>query len=239
MFCGETIVPEGLTGLQLSFNFTVRIASKGVKKMLPISDIIIRSISGYVFIVPILILYFLYLRKSGREQSLLHIAAVFVFCYYLFGILTVAGIGYTSTISFSPKISLIPFLGMITGPIDTILNLILFVPLGVFLPFLYKKYHHIKTVALTGFLFSLSVEIVQMFGWGSSDINDLIINTAGACLGYWIYYLLSKALPNNFRKKLQSENVNGTVEVLLFVIYIYMVMVTVQPWVIHDVLNIG
>ena len=73
--------------------------------MLPISDIIIRSISGYVFIVPILILYFLYLRKSGREQSLLHIAAVFVFCYYLFGILTVAGIGYTSTISFSPKIS--------------------------------------------------------------------------------------------------------------------------------------
>ena len=153
--------------------------------------------------------------------------------------LTVAGIGYTSTISFSPKISLIPFLGMITGPIDTILNLILFVPLGVFLPFLYKKYHHIKTVALTGFLFSLSVEIVQMFGWGSSDINDLIINTAGACLGYWIYYLLSKALPNNFRKKLQSENVNGTVEVLLFVIYIYMVMVTVQPLVIHDVLNIG
>lgn len=25
MFCGETIVPEGLTGLQLSFNFTVRV----------------------------------------------------------------------------------------------------------------------------------------------------------------------------------------------------------------------
>ena len=221
------------------YSKTILIASKGVKNMLSISDILIRSISGYVFIVPILILYFLYLRKSGREQSLLHIAAVFVFCYYLFGILTVAGIGYTSTISFSPKISLIPFLGMITGPIDTILNLILFVPLGVFLPFLYKKYHHIKTVALTGFLFSLSVEIVQMFGWGSSDINDLIINTAGACLGYWIYYLLSKALPNNFRKKLQSENVNGTVEVLLFVIYIFMVMVTVQPWVIHDVLNIG
>ena len=151
--------------------------------MLSISDILIRSISGYVFIVPVLLLYFLYLKKSGRKQSFLHITAVFVFCYYLFGILTVAGIGYTSTISFSPKISLIPFLGMITGPIDTILNLILFVPLGVFLPFLYKRYHHIKTVALTGFLFSLSVEIVQMFGWGSSDINDLIINTAGACLG--------------------------------------------------------
>lgn len=207
--------------------------------MLPISDILIRSISGYVFIVPILILYFLYLKKTGRKQSLLHVTAAFVFCYYLFGILTVAGIGYTSTISFRPKISLIPFLGMISGPIDTILNLVLFVPLGFFMPFLYKKYLHIKTVALTGFLFSLSVEIAQMFGWGSSDINDLIINTAGACLGYWIYYLLSKILPNNFRKKLQSENVNDIVEVLLFVFCTFIIMITVQPWVIHSLLNIG
>lgn len=57
--------------------------------MLPISDILIRSISGYVFIVPVIILYFLYLKKSGRKQSFLHITSVFVFCYYLFGILTV------------------------------------------------------------------------------------------------------------------------------------------------------
>lgn len=68
-----------------------------------------------------------------------------------------------------PEISLIPFFGMISGPIDTILNVVLFVPLRFFLPLLYKKYYRIKTVVLTGFLFSLSVEIVQMFGWGSGD----------------------------------------------------------------------
>lgn len=107
--------------------------------MLPISDILIRSISGYVFIVPVIILYFLYLKKSGRKQSFLHITSVFVFCYYLFGILTVTGIGYTSTISFCPRISLIPFFGMISGPIETILNLVLFVPMGFFLPFLYRS----------------------------------------------------------------------------------------------------
>lgn len=204
--------------------------------MLPISDILIRSISGYVFIVPVLILYFLYLNKLGRKQSLLHIAAVFVFCYYLFGILTVTGIGYTGKIKFRPNISLIPFFGM--GSIDTILNVILFVPFGLFLPLLYKKYHHIKTVLLTGFLLSLSVELIQMFGWGSTDINDLITNTVGACLGYWVYYLLSKVLPNNLRKQLQSENINDMVEVLLFAIYTFIVMITVQPWVIHSLFNI-
>ena len=196
--------------------------------MLPISDILIRSISGYVFIIPVLMLYFLYLKKSGRKQSIFHITA-----------LTVTGIGYTSTISFRPKISIIPFLGMISGPIDTILNLVLFVPLGFFLPLLYKKYHHIKNVVLTGFLFSLSIEIIQMFGWGATDINDLIINTVGACLGYLIYYLLSKILPINFRKRLQSENVNDMVEIMLYAIYIFIVMITVQPWVVHSLLNIG
>lgn len=206
--------------------------------MLPISDIIIRSISGYVFIVPILILYYLYLRKAGKKQNLLHVGAVFVFCYYLFGILTVTGIGYTSTIVFRPRISLVPFLGMITGPIDTILNVVLFAPMGFFLPLLYKKYLNFKNVVLTGLLFSLSVEIVQMFNWGSSDINDLMTNTAGVCLGYIAYCLLSKVLPSKLKMQFQTENGNEKVEVLLISVYTFIVMVTVQPWVVHSLLNI-
>ena len=61
--------------------------------MIPISDILIRSMSGYMFMIPILILYFLWLKKLGNAQSIFHIAAVFVFGYYLFGLLTVTGIG--------------------------------------------------------------------------------------------------------------------------------------------------
>ncbi|MGB4570976.1 MAG: hypothetical protein WBH81_10560, partial [Tepidanaerobacteraceae bacterium] len=34
MFCGETIVPERLTGPQLSFNFTIRGGAVGMKKMI-------------------------------------------------------------------------------------------------------------------------------------------------------------------------------------------------------------
>ena len=86
--------------------------------MIPISDILIRSISGYVFMVPVFVLYFLWLKKLGRTQSFLHTAAVFVFGYYLFGLLTVTGIGFTSTMTFRPNISWTPFIGMITGPID-------------------------------------------------------------------------------------------------------------------------
>ena len=206
--------------------------------MIPISDILIRSMSGYLFMIPVLVLYFLWLKKSGKVQSLLHTVAVFVFGYYLFGLLTVTGIGFTSTMNFHPNISWTPFIGMITGPIDKILNVILFVPLGFFLPLLYKKYHNIKAIALTGLLLSLAVEFVQMFDWGSSDINDLMTNTAGACVGFWIYFLLSKILPANLKKQFQSRKVNAMVEVFCFAICTFVIMVTAQTWFVHSVLNI-
>lgn len=206
--------------------------------MIPISDILIRSMSGYLFMIPVLVLYFLWLKKSGKVQSLLHTVAVFVFGYYLFGLLTVTGIGFTSTMNFHPNISWTPFIGMITGPIDTILNVILFVPLGFFLPLLYKKYHNIKAIALTGLLLSLAVEFVQMFDWGSSDINDLMTNTAGACVGFLIYFLLSKILPANLKKQFQSRKVNAMVEVFCFAICTFVIMVTAQTWFVHSVLNI-
>ncbi len=206
--------------------------------MIPISDIIIRSISGYVFIVPIIILYYLFLGNRERKQTLLHISAVFVFCYYLFGILTVTGIGFTRSVIFSPDLSFVPFIGMITGPIDTMLNVILFVPMGLFLPLLYKKYNSIKAVALTGFMFSLSVEIVQMFNWGSSDVNDLITNTIGVCFGYLISKLLLKVLPNKLKYQLYSKNINEIAEVLFFAVCTFVIMITAQRWVVHSVLNI-
>lgn len=206
--------------------------------MIPIQDIIIRSLSGYVFIVPIIVLYYILLAKKERKQSLLHIFIVCIFCYYLFGILTVTGIGYTSTISFRPKISLIPFVGMITGPIETILNIVLFVPMGLFLPLLYKKYNKFKTVVITGILFSFSIELVQMFNWGASDINDVMTNTMGACLGYLIYSIISKILPDKLDRQLKSKKVNAFIEVFLLSVCIFVIMVTVQPWFVHNVLNI-
>ena len=111
----------------------------------------------------------------------------------------------------------------------TILNIILFVPLGFFLPLLYKKYGHIGSVALVSFLLSLSIEIVQMFGRGATDINDLITNTVGACLGFFIYQLLSKLVSKELCRKFQSYNINEGTELLFFIIYSFVIMVTIQP----------
>lgn len=82
-----------------------------------VTDVLIRSLSGYIFMVPGILLYFLCFKKIGKKQRALHIAAVFAFCYYLIGVLTMTGIGKLRT--FSLRITLIPFLSMISGPTDT------------------------------------------------------------------------------------------------------------------------
>lgn len=46
-----------------------------------IMEILIRSISGYIFIIPGIILYFGALRKSAKRQILLHITTAFISYY--------------------------------------------------------------------------------------------------------------------------------------------------------------
>lgn len=204
---------------------------------MPVTDILIRSVSGFVFVIPGILLYFYYLKKSGKRQTPLHITTVFVFCYYLIGILTMTGIGKLK--AFSPRITLIPFLDMIRGSIDTILNILLFLPLGVFLPLLFQRYKRIREIAVTGFLLSLSIELAQMFGRGATDVNDLITNTVGATLGYFIYKLVSKPMPKELCEKFQANKIDDRIEILFFVIYSFVIMLTIQPLVIHTLFRLG
>ena len=85
-----------------------------------ITDILIRSISGYVFVLPGVLLYFGYLMRR-KKQTLVHFVASIVFCYYLIGIFTMVGIHAFK--AFSPRLVLVPFVDMISGPVDTTLNL--------------------------------------------------------------------------------------------------------------------
>ena len=64
-------------------------------------------------------------------------------------------------------------------------NFILFYPMGIFLPCLFKKVRTLKKTLLIAFGTILSVEIVQLvFRLGIFDVDDLILNIAGWILGY-------------------------------------------------------
>ena len=178
-----------------------------------------------------LALYFLLLHVTGRKQTLAHIIASSVFCLYLLAILTLTGICISGT--FSPNISLIPLVDMVKGPVDTVLNILLFVPMGIFLPLLYDKHDNIRIIAVEGFLISLSIEIAQMFGTGITDVNDLITNTLGSCLGYGAYTMLCNLIPSSYRDTLRAKELQCILEPLLFWAGSLIIMTTLQQQIFH------
>lgn len=67
-------------------------------------------------------------------------------------------------------------------------NLVLFAPMGIFLPVLFIRQRKMISFALTMFFILLLVEGVQLFTLlGVFDIDDIILNLAGTFGGYGIY----------------------------------------------------
>jgi glycopeptide antibiotics resistance protein len=110
--------------------------------------------------------------------------------------------------SIHPSISLVPFVGIIDGfqhstfsfafKVKLLLrnllgNLVLLLPLGVFLPMLWSKFRYFKKTVLVGVTVSLSIELVQLalsflgLSGRIADIDDLILNSIGVLIGYFIY----------------------------------------------------
>ena len=77
-------------------------------------------------------------------------------------------------------------------------NVLAFVPFGMILPMLTPKCRNFFHIVLLGGDFSLFVETIQLISKvGSFDVDDLILNTLGAALGYLVYRLIRRY----FRRK--------------------------------------
>ena len=70
-------------------------------------------------------------------------------------------------------------------------NVIMFIPLGLLLPKVFPKLSSLLRVLLTTAAIITVVEIIQLFTLvGSCDIDDLILNVAGAAIGYGLHKLI-------------------------------------------------
>ena len=91
--------------------------------------------------------------------------------------------------------NLVPFVDLFEGSPyalkEIVLNIIMMVPFGFFVSFYSKRKRLVKALLLA-FLFSLTIETIQLiYGlfWTnlrSFDITDIITNTSGAALGVWM-----------------------------------------------------
>lgn len=92
--------------------------------------------------------------------------------------------------------------------INVLGNLILLAPLSFFIALLWKRFRSFKNNVLFCFIISFSIEFLQFFtDMRTTDIDDLILNTIGAIIGFYIFKLFEKLYLRFFTKDNNKDKI--------------------------------
>jgi glycopeptide antibiotics resistance protein len=74
-------------------------------------------------------------------------------------------------------------------------NVLAFLPMGFFLPLLFRRFNGFWQTAGAVFLATSSVEVLQFVTRvGSFDVDDIILNTAGGIIGYLLFAMVFRIM---------------------------------------------
>lgn len=78
---------------------------------------------------------------------------------------------------------------------NTIGHVLIFLPLGIFLPLLFKSFKVFPKFLICILSITLLIEILQFFlQIGQFDIDDIILNTIGSVMGYMVFKMFNKII---------------------------------------------
>ena len=153
----------------------------------------------------------------------------FLLSCYLSIVYVLVGMPNVTYIRPEVNLNLIPIIGMIDDWKNGILNILLFVPLGMMMPVLWNSFRTQKNTLFFGFGTSLAIELLQMLTFRATDVNDLITNTYGTYLGFLCTAFLLR------RKPVQAVGRNEEIGIVFAVVLL--VMFFVYPFVSSTLWN--
>ena len=166
-------------------------------------------------------------KSSGKIKRQHYLFGYFLILYLVISLKDIVGFPTLSDLErkvmlgvpiFDPVLNFIPLSSGIE--ISTILNIIFFMPFGFLLPTLWNKFRKFIPTVFAGFIFSLIIEVGQLFTIRATDVDDLIMNTLGTILGFILFKILSiifKKLSN----KTMVEEYNKKDSIIKYGPYLY------------------
>ncbi|MEF9941719.1 MAG: VanZ family protein [Lachnospiraceae bacterium] len=82
------------------------------------------------------------------------------------------------------------------NPLNFFGNVCMFVPLGFLVPLVSHWFHEGQRTIFIGTMVSLGIECIQLFSGRGTDVDDVILNTFGALIGFIIFYILGRWVPD-------------------------------------------
>lgn len=175
--------------------------------------------------------YFFYYRKQQTDRKKIQIkklilGALFIGYIVFVCELTIIGRGTSHYL----QMNLHPFSGYIDAwkkyslrdLQNCIFNILMFVPLGIFLPLIIAKTKEFKWLLLVVVSATLSIETYQtLSGAGIFELDDLINNSLGGIIGYQLYRLGASIAHH---KKVKIKSLVGTLSIPLLMGLIFLGM---------------
>lgn len=147
------------------------------------------------------------MKKQSAQHPLLRFLFI-IYCGVMLWLLFGRSVGWDSSISYeqmlmrnintTPFYTIKNYLRVIVDRtndsvyihclINLLGNILLFIPIGILIPKLWKKLRNFFKFFFICLLMILAVELIQLFALlGSCDIDDVILNMTGLTTGYIIW----------------------------------------------------
>ena len=165
-----------------------------------------------------------YLVTNGKkfvlyEELLKLFFIIYILC--LFQIVTAQDVSFGG-------VNIIPFKEIVRYEAGTYLfyknilgNVLLFLPFGFFVGY-FIKVKKVSVMLLLTFIVSLSIETIQLSIGRVFDVDDVILNVLGGLIGFILYKVLNKVIPDKLKK-------NWILNIIIIILIILVVRFLV-PW---------
>lgn len=163
-----------------------------MRKIFTISKIILLIYLTSLFIITQFPINFLFLNFNTKN-----IVANIVPFNFIINIISKINTIIHDGLSLSHYIPLI----LIDGSKSFILNIILFIPMGLILPIIWSTYNSYRKMLLTCLSISISIELLQVISMAFSlssarafDTDDIIANVFGGILGLFLHRIINRTI---------------------------------------------
>ena len=143
---------------------------------------------GAIVSLPLVLIFIFLFDRERAKRRWGWMALLTLYLNAMYIVIGVPGIQY---IHWDPTLNLIPLQDFSASNIaGMILNAVMFAPLGFLLPAYFERYRRWGRTLAAGFLTSLTVELIQLFTFRATDVDDLIMNTLGTLVGFLLAKLV-------------------------------------------------
>ena len=156
----------------------------------------VNTFAAFIGVIPFMIILQIMFRKHKLPKR--HQFGLYLYVLVICSILMSSDTPSLYQLNFFPSFNFIPFKGFADSSSHYIQSFIIYIPLGLLLPTLWKQFQPLWKTFSYILLFSILIEISQIFCLASTavtDVTDVIMNMTGAINMFLRQIVRDRAVP--------------------------------------------